>query len=127
MNADPDPDRRWPRRVYAVGTEPDPRFSLANERTFLAWVRTGLGFVAAGVAVAALRTLGGVEGVELRIASLLLICCGLISGVTAFVRWGRAERALRLQQPLPASRVLPLLPLGLVLVAGVSLLAALLR
>ena len=40
---------RWPGWVYGVGDEPDPRFSLANERTFLAWVRTSLGLVAGAV------------------------------------------------------------------------------
>ena len=47
-------DRRVPRRVYGVGDEPDVRFSLANERTFLAWVRTSLALLAAGVALEAL-------------------------------------------------------------------------
>ena len=41
-------------RVYAHGHDPDPRFSLANERTFLAWVRTGLALVAGAAAVDAL-------------------------------------------------------------------------
>ena len=41
--------RRWPAWVYGVGDDPDPRFSLANERTFLAWIRTGLAFVTAGL------------------------------------------------------------------------------
>ena len=49
----PDGRRRWPGRVFDVGDEPDPRFSLANERTFLAWIRTSLALIAAGVAVAA--------------------------------------------------------------------------
>ncbi|MGA9597271.1 MAG: DUF202 domain-containing protein, partial [Acidimicrobiia bacterium] len=52
------PARRFPARVYRQGVEPDPRFSLANERTFLAWIRTGLAFVAGGVAVAALELPG---------------------------------------------------------------------
>ncbi|HET8988949.1 MAG TPA: DUF202 domain-containing protein, partial [Humibacillus sp.] len=47
--------RRFPRSVYEHGEDPDPRFSLANERTFLAWVRTSLAFVAAGLAVEALE------------------------------------------------------------------------
>ena len=47
-------DRRFPRRVYGAGQEPDVRFSLANERTFLAWVRTSLALVAGGVALEAL-------------------------------------------------------------------------
>jgi hypothetical protein len=38
---------RFPRRVFADGAEPDPRFTLANERTFLAWIRTALALIAA--------------------------------------------------------------------------------
>ncbi|WP_345712331.1 YidH family protein, partial [Kineococcus glutinatus] len=48
-------DRRWPRRVYGTGREPDARFSLANERTFLAWIRTSLALLGAGVALEALQ------------------------------------------------------------------------
>ncbi|NLT31088.1 MAG: DUF202 domain-containing protein, partial [Propionibacterium sp.] len=33
---------RFPKSVYSTGTEPDPRFTLANERTYLAWIRTSL-------------------------------------------------------------------------------------
>ncbi len=36
-------------KISRLGEAPDYRFSLANERTFLAWVRTALGFLAAGV------------------------------------------------------------------------------
>ena len=36
------------------GHEPDYRFTLANERTFLAWIRTSLGLMAVGLAVAQL-------------------------------------------------------------------------
>ena len=35
-------DRRFPRGWFARGIEPDPRFTLANERTCLAWIRTSL-------------------------------------------------------------------------------------
>ena len=53
-NSSKDPaKRRFPKSVYKLGTEPDPRFSLANERTFLAWLRTSLAFIAAGVALEA--------------------------------------------------------------------------
>ncbi|MBM4509720.1 DUF202 domain-containing protein, partial [Rhodococcus hoagii] len=34
---------------FPGGEDPDPRFTLANERTYLAWVRTGLGLIAAAV------------------------------------------------------------------------------
>ena len=116
----PDPDRRWPRQVYAVGSEPDPRFTFANERTFLAWIRTALGFLAAGVAIAAVARLAGALGLETRIASIVLIVCGLVCGVAAFRRWMVNERAMRLGEPLPSSRMLLVLT---AIVAGVALVA----
>jgi putative membrane protein len=115
-----DRDRRWPREVYAVGTEPDPRFTFANERTFLAWIRTALGFLAAGVAIAAVARLAGPVGLEVRVASVVLIICGLASGVLAFRRWMVNERAMRLGEPLPSS---PMLLIVTAVVAGVALLA----
>ncbi len=33
--------RGWRPRAFREGEDPDPRFTLANERTYLAWVRTG--------------------------------------------------------------------------------------
>ncbi len=47
----PEAGRRWPRSVFGVGTEPDPRFTFANERTFLAWIRTALALLAAGISL----------------------------------------------------------------------------
>jgi len=44
---------RFPRWVYGAGDEPDARFSLANERTFLAWIRTSLALLAGSIAVEA--------------------------------------------------------------------------
>jgi putative membrane protein len=107
-------DRRWPRRVYAAGSEPDPRFTFANERTFLAWIRTGLGFLAAGVAIAAVARWSDRLGLEIRLASAVLIICGLACGLGAFRRWMANERAMRLSEPLPSS------PLLLVLTAIVA-------
>ena len=118
-----DPERRWPRQVYAVGTEPDPRFTFANERTFLAWIRTALGFLAAGVAIAAVARLAGPVGLEVRIASVVLIVCGLACGVLAFWRWMINERAMRLGEPLPSS---PMLLIVTAVVAGVALVATVL-
>ncbi len=46
--------RSWlARRLLPEGSEPDPRFTLANERTFLAWVRTALALLAGGIAIEA--------------------------------------------------------------------------
>ena len=108
-------DRRWPRRVYAAGTEPDPRFTFANERTFLAWIRTGLGFLAAGVAIAAVAQWTERLGLEIRLASAGVIIFGLACGIGAFRRWMANERAMRLNEPLPSS------PLLLALTAIVAL------
>lgn len=118
---DLDPDRRWPRRVYGVGAEPDPRFSFANERTFLAWIRTALGFIAAGVAIAAVAQLNDALGVEVRLGALLLVLCGLASGIAALSQWVRNERSLRLNRPLPTSPLLPFLTMAIVVVAVVAI------
>lgn len=111
-------DRRFPRWVYGRGTEPDPRFSLANERTFLAWVRTALALIAGGVALEALG-LPIQPGLRLA-ASVLSLLLGLTVPILAWLNWGAVERSMREAQPLPASRVA--LPVG----AGVSLIAVLL-
>ena len=113
-------DRRWPRRVYAAGSEPDPRFTFANERTFLAWIRTGLGFLSAGVAIAAVARWTERLGLEIRLASAVLIICGLACGIGAFRRWMANERAMRLNEPLPSS---PLLLVVTVIVAFVGIVA----
>jgi putative membrane protein len=113
-------DRRWPRRVYGAGSDPDPRFTFANERTFLAWIRTGLGFLAAGVAIAAVARWTDHLGLEIRLTSVVLIICGLVCGISAFSRWMGNERAMRLNEPLPSS---PLLLVLTAIVAGVGLVA----
>ena len=123
IEPEPDVDRRWPRSVYGVGAEPDPRFSLANERTFLAWIRTSLGFLAAGAGVSAAGHIIGRLGVELKLVSLLLLACGLICAAGSFVRWTRSERAMRIGQPLPSSPAMPLLTGVLAVVALVAIVA----
>jgi len=118
-------DRRWPPQVYRVGTEPDPRFSFANERTFLAWIRTALALLTAGVAVVALAGLEPKLSGEAHIASLILIVAGVGCTVSAFLRWARNERALRQNQPLPSSLVMPIL-VGVLAVVGLVALFVLL-
>jgi putative membrane protein len=94
---------RFPRWVYLHGTEPDPRFTLANERTFLAWIRTALALIAAGVALEALA-LPVQPGIRVS-AAILLIALGFVVPVLAWFTWGSVERALRKGEPLPASGV----------------------
>lgn len=95
--------------MYGVGQEPDARFTFANERTFLAWIRTSLGFLAGGAGIAAVTTIVGRLSTELKLASLLLLICGLVCATGAYVRWYRNERAMRTGQPLPSSPGMPLL------------------
>ncbi|MFV0252430.1 MAG: YidH family protein [Beutenbergiaceae bacterium] len=110
-------DKRAPDSVYGVGSEPDPRFSLANERTALAWVRTGLALVAGGVA---LTTLGQLAEAGAFLDVIAAVCCaaGGALAVGALVSWRRAERALRLQQPLPAPATLPVLVIGIAVIGA---------
>jgi len=112
-----DGDRRFPRSVFEHGEDPDPRFSLANERTFLAWIRTGLAFVAAGLAVEALQV---PLTAWLRVAiSVLLVLAGIAATAQAWLSWMRTERAMRHVAPLPSSGLkLPIaVLLGLVALA----------
>jgi len=109
-------ERRFPRSVYAHGEEPDPRFTLANERTFLAWIRTSLALIASGVALEALG-LPLYPGLRLA-ASLVLLALGLALPVVAWWHWGRVEKAMRKGMSLPAPHLGLPLALG-VLVVGV--------
>jgi putative membrane protein len=63
---------RFPRWVCGEGSEPDPRFTLANERTFLAWIRTALALPAGGVALEAL-TVSLLPGLRLGRVPRILI------------------------------------------------------
>jgi len=112
-------EERKPASVYGVGTEPDPRFSLANERTALAWLRTGLAMVGGGVA---LTTLGSIAeaGAFIDVIAALACVAGGTLAVGALTSWRRAERALRLKEPLPPPSALPIL-VGGVAIIGVAM------
>lgn len=114
-------DRRWPRSVYGVGKEPDPRFSFANERTFLAWIRTGLALLAGGAAVDALDLPMG-AWLQTTLAAILVLL-GLLCAIASWVRWSRAERAMRTGEPLPSMGLAAPLVVG-ILVIGILLIVA---
>jgi len=110
---------RWPSWVYGAGSEPDVRFSFANERTFLAWIRTALALLAGGVALDAVP-LAISDGLQRGLAAVFVVL-GLACAVSAWMRWARAERAMRRNEPLPSSRFGVVLA-AVVVVAGVALL-----
>jgi putative membrane protein len=105
-------------RILGDGNEPDPRFTLANERTFLAWIRTSLALLAGGVAVEAFMTdLFGPE--PRKTLAVLLLLLALVIGGGSFFRWLNVERAMRHKAPLPLPWIAPALAVGGALVAAV--------
>lgn len=94
---------RWGRPpLHEVGESPDYRFTLANERTFLAWIRTSLALMAAGVAV--VQFLPGLLALRYTLGLLLISLGGILAGVS-YGHWERTERAMRLGERLPHSPV----------------------
>lgn len=107
--------------MRAVGEEPDPRFTLANERTFLAWMTTALGLLGIGLAVG---TLIPGEVPALEVLGTLWVALSVAVAVRALVRWFVVERAMRQSLPLPLSRSIPVVALGLGLLAVATAVAA---
>ncbi|GAA3259219.1 YidH family protein [Streptomyces lavendulae] len=109
--------RLWfaPQRLRDEGDTPDYRFSLANERTFLAWIRTALALVGGGFAVD--QFLPDLRwGVRVGM-SLALLAVGAACALRAVNHWVRCERAMRRGEDLPLSRFPVVLSLGVGLVA----------
>ena len=98
--------------------EVDYRWSLANERTFLAWIRTSLSLIAAAVAVAQL--IPPFPRTDLRWALgafLAILAAGTAS--LAYTRWAATEKAMREREARPAGRSLLLLTAALIVLAVV--------
>jgi putative membrane protein len=102
--------------------EPDPRFSYANERTFLAWMRTALGLITAGLAITQLLPPFDMPGGR-RLIGLPLIAMGTVIAVVSLRNWTANERAMRRGLPLPRS---PLPRITAVVVTIVALIGVIL-
>ena len=102
------------------GTEPDPRFTFANERTFLAWSRTALALVVAGLAV--VQLLPPFPGVPWgrHVLGVPLIVFGAVVAVAAYGEWTRSQRALRRGEPLPRSVMPRLLTAVIAVIAAIA-------
>jgi putative membrane protein len=112
------------------GTEPDPRFTFANERTFLAWSRTALALVVAGLGV--VQLLPPFPGVPWgrHVLGVPLIVFGAVVAVAAYGEWVRSQQALRRGQPLPRSvmpRLLATVITVIAIIAAVVVLVSALR
>ncbi|RMI28205.1 YidH family protein [Nocardia stercoris] len=104
----------------------DYRFSLANERTFLAWIRTALGLLAGAVAVQTLAEQFSTSGFRRAVAA---VCAGLAVAIAAYAhrQWKSVESAMTRGEHLPGSALVPVLAIGVgavALAADVAVLAS---
>ncbi len=107
------------------GPGPDYRFTLANERTFLAWIRTSLGLLAGGVGLIAVVPDLGIDWLQ-RTAAAGLVLLSLVISVLAYRRWQLADQAIRSGQALPQTRLLQMMSGVLTVVAVAALILVLL-
>ena len=98
-------------------SEPDLRWSLANERTALAWVRTALALLAGGVGLSSLARVADLpSAVDLLGAAICLL--GSVVAIGAIRTYRARDAAMRGDQPLPPSHMLTMLVSCLVVLSG---------
>ncbi|RMH85928.1 DUF202 domain-containing protein [Pseudomonas sp. AOB-7] len=107
----PPPLRKPLTQALLGGEEPDPRFTLANERTFLAWARTALALLGGGIAVETFAGQAFAPWLRLSI-TLSLLALSLLLSLGACLRWLAVERALRHRSALPLPVLVPALAIG---------------
>jgi putative membrane protein len=103
--------------------EPDPSSTLANERTLLAYSRTALGLLVAGIAVAGSRTAADLPA-WFAALGLPLIGLGALVALAGRRRFIAVQRAMRRREDLPPPRAASLIPYGIALTAALALAAA---
>lgn len=116
------PQRKRVPRALQLGEDPDPRFTLANERTFLAWIRTSLALLAGGIAVEAF-TQEIFDDTARRVLGTILLILGGLLAASAAGRWLRVEAAMRQKRSLPIPIWIPLIAL-ICAVAAITVLVA---
>lgn len=111
------PGRRLiPPDPRAAGADPDYRFTLANERTFLAWIRTSLALAAGGLgAVSLLDDFPGEQ-----VLGLGLLVLSFITASASYRRWALSETAMRHDEPLPRSSLPLVLAVGIAVIVVAS-------
>ncbi len=86
----------------------NPRDHLANERTFLAWVRTSIALLGFGVLIAKLRFLGLAPHAGVRSAALGMVfaASGIVSLLLAAWHYDRTRRMIESGQYQPATHLI---------------------
>lgn len=108
---------RWTKQ----GNAPDYRFSLANERTFLAWIRTSLAFLAAAIGIDQLAP--NLASPEVRETLSIVICVfAALLALYGYIRWAANEKAMRLNVDLPYTRILRYVSIVMTILACVIIL-----
>ncbi len=103
-----------------MGTEPDVRFTLANERTFLAWSRTALALVAAGLAVAQLLPPFPHVPWGRSVIATPLILLGAVLSAMSYLEWRHNQRAIRSGMPMPHTQLPRILAVTIGVVALIA-------
>lgn len=108
------------------GAEPDARFTFANERTFLAWHRTALALIVAGLAI--VQFLPPFPGVPFgrHLLAVPLILLGGVLSVASYVEWTRNQRALRRGEPVGISALPRILAIAITVLAAAAVILSLL-
>jgi putative membrane protein len=114
-------------RVAAVSEErqPDTNAELANEGTFLAWLRTGLALAGLGVAAERLLPAEGIIWAR-QLVGVSLILAGVLTAGLARWRWQTVDRAMRAGRPIPPP-VLGYVVAAIVVLDGLATVVLLLR
>ncbi|NDO83763.1 hypothetical protein CJP72_24365 [Citrobacter sp. NCU1] len=106
------PQGKW----WLAGKTPDYRFTLANERTFLAWIRTALALMAGAVGIEQFSPQQSSADLRIGISTMLLLAASTM-GYMAWQRWRRNEYAMRIESNLPYTRALVILATLMIILA----------
>ncbi|WP_319449367.1 MULTISPECIES: YidH family protein [unclassified Mycobacterium] len=107
--------------------EPDYRFTLANERTFLAWIRTALALLGASVVIGEMSASSRIHGPDLTVLAIICTTTATLISLIAFSRWRRVQDAIRRHQPLPSPTVILQVTVASVCLSAVVCIAIVIR
>lgn len=105
-----------------LGEAPDYRFSLANERTYLAWIRTAFALLAGAIAIDQLTPDLADPVIRIILSTLLCLFSGVLA-LFAYRRWAANERAMRLKQNLPYTSFLKIISVAVIVLTSTIVMA----